>query len=105
MRKPNPLATVGAPMSLMSNAAPKVAIMVASRCCVYLLQSCMHKIMYSTHLTYSTHSTCHFLKQRCTKMSHRQVYIRIQFVVKRINIGESKISFYLMNMSSSTVYL
>jgi hypothetical protein len=48
-------------MSLMSNAAPKVTIMAASRCCVYLLQSCMDKIMYSTH------STPHFLKQRCTK--------------------------------------
>jgi hypothetical protein len=57
----------------------------------YLLQSCMYKIMYSTHLTH------HFLKQRCTKMLHHSVYIRIQFVGKPINIRESKISFYCLN--------
>jgi hypothetical protein len=61
MRKPNPSATFGAPMSLMWTTAPKVTIMVASRCCVYLLHTCMNKIMYST---------CHFLKQCGTNMSH-----------------------------------
>jgi hypothetical protein len=40
MRKPNPSATFGAPMSLMWTMAPKVPIMVASRCCVYLLHTC-----------------------------------------------------------------
>jgi hypothetical protein len=47
----NPSAAQGAPMSLMSNLAPKVAIMVASRCCVYILHTCMYRIMYSNHST------------------------------------------------------
>jgi hypothetical protein len=68
MRKPNPLATVGAPISLMSNAAPKVAIMVASRCCVYILHSCMNKIIYSTH------STCHFSSSAAQNVATLSIY-------------------------------
>jgi hypothetical protein len=98
MRKPNPLATVGAPISLMSNAAPKVAIMVASRCCVYILHSFMYKIMYSTH------STCHFSSSAAQNVATLSIYTYSICSKTNKHSGVKNIFLLLMKMSSSTVY-
>jgi hypothetical protein len=66
----------------------------ASRCCVYLLHACMNKIIYIPLIQLVI-----FLAAL-----HKNVALCISLVGKQINRRESRPSFYLMKMSSSTVY-
>jgi hypothetical protein len=55
-------------MSLMSNSPPKIAMIVASRCCVHDLHTCMNKIIYSNHLTH------HFLAALHKNVTSLSIY-------------------------------